>query len=103
MDARTGATSRTGANSRTVDLPDSLMRAVIPLPDGWAWVPASADRIIVRRGEKTLEFPKPEWFIALHMLDFDAASQRLLCSAGPFARHPGRGRRTDRWDREPLR
>ena len=56
---------RNGATSRTVDLPDSLVRDVVPLPDGWAWMPASSDRLIVRRGDKTTEIPKPEWFVAI--------------------------------------
>ena len=69
---------RTGNISRTVDLPDSLVRDVVPLPDGWAWVPAGADRIIVQRGDKRAEIKKPDWFVALYIVDYDAANQRLL-------------------------
>ena len=69
---------RTGAISRTVDLPDSLVRDVVPLADGWAWVPASSDRIVVRRGDKTTEIAKPAWFNSVYMLDVDVTGQRLL-------------------------
>jgi len=69
---------RTGAISRTVDLPDSLVRDVVPLPDGWAWVPASSDRLVVRRGDTTTEIAKLAWFTTIYMLDVDAAGQRLL-------------------------
>jgi hypothetical protein len=40
---------RTGSVSRTVNLPDSLVRDVVPLPDGWAWVPSTSDRLVVRQ------------------------------------------------------
>ncbi len=69
---------RTGAVSRTLDLPDSLVLDVVPLADGWAWVPSTADRVVVRRGEKTLEIPKPAWYGSLYMLDVDRTGQQLL-------------------------
>jgi hypothetical protein len=69
---------RTGAISRSADLPDSLFRDVTPLPDGWAWVPASSDRLVVRRGDKTTEIPMPAWYSGIYMVNVDRTGQRLL-------------------------
>jgi hypothetical protein len=69
---------RSGAVSRTTDLPDSLAIGITPLADGWAWVPATADRVIVQHGGKSLEIRKPSWFGELIDLSADRAGQRLL-------------------------
>jgi hypothetical protein len=53
---------RTGTAGRAVDIPDSLARSAVPLPDGWAWIPARTDKVIVQRGSGTVEIPKPAWF-----------------------------------------
>ena len=42
-----------------MDLPDSVLTWARALPDGWAWIPAAGDRLIVRRAGKTREYPKP--------------------------------------------
>ena len=71
---------RTGAVSRAVDLPDSLTRSVTPLPDGWAWIPATSDRVIVQRGDNRLEIRRPAWFGDLSGVSSDRAGQRLALS-----------------------
>ncbi len=69
---------RTGAAGRAVDLPDSLITGVALLPDGWAWIPATADRVTVERGGKTVDIAKPAWFGELVGVAVDRAGQRLL-------------------------
>ncbi len=53
---------RSGAVLRSVDLPDSIYRAVIALPDGWAYIPATSDRLMILRGGATKEIKPPSWF-----------------------------------------
>jgi hypothetical protein len=78
---------RTGAPGRAVDLPDSLTVAAAPLPDGWAWIPATADRVTVERDGKTVDIAKPAWFGELFGVTVDRAGQRLVLTgwnAGTF-------------------
>ena len=78
---------RTGAPGPSVDIPDSLAVGVSRLPDGWAWVPSSADKVIVDRGGKKIEIPRPAWFGELTDLDVDPAGTRLVLvgwNAGTF-------------------
>ena len=53
---------RANAVRNEADLPDSAVAWLQALPDGWAWVPASADRIVVKRGGKTREYAKSPWY-----------------------------------------
>lgn len=66
---------RTGRPVRTVDIPDSLARGFAPLPDGWAWIPATTDRIMVQRGDKTAEIPKLPWFGEVVAVAADASGR----------------------------
>ena len=50
----------------------------MPIPDGWAWVPSTSDRLMVQRAGKTIEIAKPAWFAAVLGVDVDPAGQRLL-------------------------
>ena len=78
---------RTGTPGPSVDIPDSLASGVSRLPDGWAWVPSSADKVIVQRGGKTIEIPRPAWFGELTDVDVDPAGSRLVLvgwNAGTF-------------------
>ena len=70
--------ARTGATGRTLDIPDSLARGVTALPDGWAWIPSTADKVVIQRGGKTTEIPRPAWFGAIFDLDLDPAGQHLV-------------------------
>src|SRR4029077_8932858 len=62
---------RTGTTVRSVDLPDSLVRDIVSLPDGWAWVPSTSGRIAIRHGDRTIEVAKPAWFASLYGIDVD--------------------------------
>jgi hypothetical protein len=68
---------RSGAAGRSVDIADSLVADVAALPDGWAWIPATRDRVVVQRGGKTIEIRKPAWFGQLDGVAADAMGQRL--------------------------
>ena len=68
---------RTGAMTRTTTIPDSLAADVRPLPDGWAWIPASRDRVRIERAGKTVEIARPAWFGQLDRLAVDAKGGRV--------------------------
>jgi Tol biopolymer transport system component len=68
---------RTGAVLRSLDLPDSLALSPVPLPDGWAWIPSSRDRVVVQRGGRTTEIPKLPWYGEILRLSADASGERL--------------------------
>jgi hypothetical protein len=68
---------RSGAIGRTVDIADSLARRIAVLPDGWAWIPATQDRIVVQRGGKTIEIHAPAWFGLIYDVAADRTGQRL--------------------------
>jgi len=78
---------RTGATSRTVTLPDSILVDVLPVPDGWAWMPATRDRVRIERAGKTVEIAKPSWFGVLTGLAVDPRGERVAIigwNAGTF-------------------
>jgi hypothetical protein len=69
---------RTGAQRRALDVPDSMVVDFAPLPDGWAWIPAAADRLIVQDSGRAREIPKPSWFGPLTQIAVDRGGRRLL-------------------------
>ena len=78
---------RTGAPGRSIEIGDSLASSVVPLPDGWAWIPATRDRVVVQRGGKDTDIRKVAWFGALVDLTADRSGQRLAVigwNAGTF-------------------
>jgi hypothetical protein len=68
---------RNGAVGRSTLIPDSLVVDVVALPDGWAWIPGSNDRVVVERGGKTTEIPMPAWFGGLVILTADPKGQNV--------------------------
>jgi hypothetical protein len=68
---------RTGAAGRSVEIADSLAFSIIPLPDGWAWIPATKDRVVVQRGGAHVDIPKAAWFGELTNVAADPTGQRL--------------------------
>ena len=54
------------------------------LSDGMAWIPASADRVLVRQSNRVREFRKPAWFSGLLWLESDHLGPRISY-AGPHA------------------
>ncbi|MDQ2767445.1 MAG: serine/threonine-protein kinase, partial [Gemmatimonadota bacterium] len=69
---------RTNAVRNEMDLPDSVLTWARALPDGWAWIPAAQDKIVVRRAGKTREYAKPPWYAFLFFLDVDPARNRIF-------------------------
>jgi serine/threonine protein kinase len=69
---------RTGAELGALDLPDSIVTAVTPLPDGWAWIPKDRDRIIVVQQGQRHEIAKPAWFGVLTDVDASGDGRRLI-------------------------
>ena len=78
---------RTGSATRSIDIPDSLAVGVVSLPDGWAWIPSTGNRVVVQRGGKTTDVSMPPWFGQLIGLTVDASGGRLAMTgwnAGTF-------------------
>ena len=78
---------RSGKAVGGVELADSLIRGVVPVPGGWAWLPPGRDRIVVEQGGARRELPKPAWFSGFFDLDVDPTGTRLLAigwNAGSF-------------------
>jgi hypothetical protein len=71
---------RSGAQRNAMDLPDSTIGFARPLRDGWAWIPASGDRIIVKHGDKSRSFPEPKWYAFLYEFTVDAAGEHAYVS-----------------------
>jgi hypothetical protein len=69
---------RTNAERNALDLPDSVVNSATALSDGWAWVPASGDRIVVKRAGKTHEYPKPPTNAFLYEVAADPSEHRLF-------------------------
>ena len=74
-DVRTGA-----AVGAAIELPDSAVSSIVALQDGWAWIPARRDRVIVEQGDKRHEIGKPAWIDALNQIDVSPDGSRLLMS-----------------------
>jgi len=83
--------ARTGAPGRSLELPDSLVQSVAALPDGWAWIPASGDRVMVQRGGKTLEIAAPKWFGSIYYVEPDNAGRRLVITGWNAATYDSLG------------
>jgi hypothetical protein len=78
---------RTGAMSRTFTIPDSLVADADPLPDGWAWIPNTKDRVHIERKGPGVDIPQPAWFGFLERLAVDSARGRVAMmgwNAGTF-------------------
>ena len=70
--------ARSGAQRNAMGIPDSTLQVARALPDGWAWIPSSGDRIMVRRAGKTREYPEPAWNAFLYEIAADPSGQRLF-------------------------
>jgi tRNA A-37 threonylcarbamoyl transferase component Bud32 len=69
---------RTGAAGDALQLPDSSIAAVTALPDGWAWLPAGRNRIVVEQAGKRHEIAKPAWYASLNQIETSPDGTRLL-------------------------
>jgi hypothetical protein len=69
---------RTGAQRNGLDLPDSTLAGAGPLADGWAWIPASRDRIVIESAGKRREVPQPAWYSGIFSIVTDPAAGRAF-------------------------
>ena len=70
--------ARSGAVRSTIELPDSVVADWAALPNGWAWIPVSRDRIVVSEGGRRREHRPPAWFAGIGQLSADRASRRVF-------------------------
>ncbi|HXJ32176.1 MAG TPA: hypothetical protein VNG35_16180, partial [Gemmatimonadales bacterium] len=68
---------RTGAQRAGTDVPDTTIRSVAAWPGGWAWIPASSDRIVVLQGGRTREIKEPAWYAGIYQLAADPSGGRI--------------------------
>ncbi len=54
--------ARTGAERQALDLPDSNVVDMAPLPGGWAWIPGGGQSVEVRADGRSRSIPRPPWF-----------------------------------------
>ena len=69
---------RTGAVRNALSLPDSTIADAGPVAGGWAWIPATRDRVIVQQGGKRREIPAPSWYLGINGLVADSAAGRIF-------------------------
>jgi Tol biopolymer transport system component/tRNA A-37 threonylcarbamoyl transferase component Bud32 len=69
--------TRTGASSNVMQFADSAAADATPLPNGWAWIPGSRDRVIVQQNGSRREIPLAPWYGALVHVDASADGTRL--------------------------
>jgi len=70
----------TGAQRNVLQIADSLVADFAPLPNGWAWIPVTRDRVVVSEGGRRREFEPPAWFASVFLLAADRARHRLIYS-----------------------
>jgi tRNA A-37 threonylcarbamoyl transferase component Bud32 len=69
---------RSGAAGGALTLADSAIASAVALPDGWAWIPATRDRVIVDQNGTRREIAKPAWYAGLIHVDATTDGSRLL-------------------------
>ena len=69
---------RNGASSKVVQLGDSAVADAVALPNGWAWIPGTRDRVVIDENGKRREIPKSDYYAALIHVDVSADNSRLL-------------------------
>ena len=76
---------RSGTERRGFDLPpDSDIVDYAPVANGWSWIPAEGDRVVVRQGDHRRVFPKPPWIWSLgQMLSDDRGHLISYLGWGP--------------------
>jgi hypothetical protein len=69
---------RTGAVSHAIQIADSTIVSMTALPNGWAWIPARRDLIVVEQAGQRHEIAKPAWYAGLHGVAASADGAHLL-------------------------
>ena len=69
---------RSGASGQSLTFPDSTIASASALPNGWAWIPAGRDRIVVEQDGKRHEIAKPAWYAGMFHVDASPDGKQLL-------------------------
>jgi hypothetical protein len=72
---------RTSAERQPLDLGDSTVGGLAPLPDGWAWLPVGGQRIAVQGPGGRHEIAKPAWAANFQGLGAPADGRSLVTTA----------------------
>ena len=68
---------RNGVSRNELQLQDSVVRTAVAVPNGWAWIPASSDRIVIEQNGKRREIRQPAWFVVLTNLSVSPDGAQL--------------------------
>lgn len=68
-----------------MDVADSVLADFDALANGWVWIPASTDRIVVMADGRKREFRAPAWFGSIVQISADRERHRALYD-GRFGR-----------------
>jgi tRNA A-37 threonylcarbamoyl transferase component Bud32 len=69
--------TRTGGSSNVVQVADSAVADATPVPNGWAWIPGTRDRVIVQQNGTRREIPMAPWYGALIHVDASVDGTQL--------------------------
>jgi hypothetical protein len=69
---------RTGAQRNSFEIPDSTITDFAALPNGWAWIPAKRDRVLVSESGRRHEYRLLPWFGVARFLVTDGARHRVF-------------------------
>ena len=69
--------TRTGTASNVMQFGDSAIADAVPVPNGWAWIPSTRDRVIVQQSGARHEIPMTSWYGALVRVDASRDGTRL--------------------------
>jgi hypothetical protein len=84
---------RTGTQRNGFEIPDSTITDFAALPNGWAWIPAKRDRIVVTESGRRREYRPLPWFGVARSLAADRAGHRVFYGGfgGPTSDSSGVG------------
>jgi hypothetical protein len=69
---------QSGAQRNTLQLSDSVVADFAALPNGWVWIPAKRDRIVVSEGGRRREFAPAKSLATAFSLAVDPATRRVF-------------------------
>ncbi len=69
---------RTGVQRNGLEVPDSVVVDFAPLPNGWVWIPAQADRLVVSTAGQRHDYPNPKGIGGTARIITDVARSRVL-------------------------
>ncbi len=69
---------RTGAERNGFDLPDSVVTDAAPVPNGWAWIPVTRDRLMLEQNGTRRTVPLPAWYSSIYRVIADPARGRVF-------------------------